>query len=631
MSGNFEESQAGLWEDFYAECGELIESAREVLGHLRRSAPDQGGDHLESFFRNVHSLKGNCAIVGLRSGEELAHGTEAVLQRILRQQARIGPEDLEVLADALDAMEALIRTHQSHGTPPSTAGILNRLACCGGAEPAARAESPLSRAEGPVWICRFRPSAERDTRGVNINSVRTRLQRHGTIRRASPSRLEGGGIEFVFEVAFDPEPTAGELVDWENDGISIARPGLHADRPAGEPTASAQAAPIVRVDLSKLDDLMRITGELFVHRSRLKNSLEANGEAGDVKDVLVSLDRSLRELRQTVSRVRLVPMGESFARLPHAVRDLMMSSPKRARVVEEGQQTEVDKYLVERLREPLLHLVRNAFTHGVETPDERRASGKGEEATIVLRAVGRGQMVDITVSDDGRGIDFAAVARRAAALGLPVPESLDAANVLALLCHSGLSTRAEADRAAGRGVGMAVVAATLRELGGSLTLETQPGRGTTFRLRVPLTLSIVDALIVTVGENLCAVPHAFVEEIVESPIRDVRAIQGTPVVNHRGGLLPFTDLRSRFGIEAGGREKITLLVIGTDRGAVGLAVDRALTQREIVVRPLKDPLVQTPGFSGATELGDGHPILVLDPLAFTDCILRPAVTTTSVR
>jgi two-component system chemotaxis sensor kinase CheA len=290
----------------------------------------------------------------------------------------------------------------------------------------------------------------------------------------------------------------------------------------------------------------------------------------------------------------------------------------------EGEHTEIDKYLVERLKEPLLHLVRNAFAHAVETPAERRAAGKPAEATIHLRAARAGDSVEIQIADDGRGVDGAAVAARAAALGIKTPDTMDAAGILQVIGQPGFSTRDTADRAAGRGVGMAVVLATVRELGGSVRLRTELGRGSEFTLRLPLTLAIADALIIRVATQLCALPQGQVDEVFQVPAAEVRTIQRTEVVPYRGALLPVTRLRTLFGAEPAGESgALTIVVVGSERGATGLVVDRVQSRREIVIRTLTDPLVRAPGIAGATELGDGRPILVLDPGAITAGVVRP--------
>ena len=348
------------------------------------------------------------------------------------------------------------------------------------------------------------------------------------------------------------------------------------------------------------------------------------------------MSRSLREMRHALKRVRLVAVSEIFSRLPYVVRDLAGEQAKQVDLVIEGRETEIDKFLVERLKEPLLHLVRNAVSHGIEPPAERTAVGKPARATLRLRASAGGEVVRIEIADDGRGIDAEQVAARARALGYEVRDELDDAALLALICLSGFSTAEQTDRVSGRGVGMAVVADALRELGGHLSLHTAPGMGTKFTLQLPLSLSITSALIITTQQQTCAVPQAFVEEIVQVPGAELRTINRTEVAPYRGAVLPFVRLGRAFGEPNSSQPLVTLLVIASERGSAGLLVDRVHGQREVVVRPLVDPLVCVPGVSGATELGDGKPILVLDPATLTRGVVRPrpaaapAATTTKV-
>jgi two-component system chemotaxis sensor kinase CheA len=373
---------------------------------------------------------------------------------------------------------------------------------------------------------------------------------------------------------------------------------------------------------------MRITGEMVIHRSRLDAQLaRLNGGAGHVDlrgvhEVTAGLGRSLRELREAIMRVRLVTVAEIFSRLPFVVRDLARQTQKQVRLKLEGQDTAIDKYLIERLKDPLLHLVRNAFSHGVETPQERAAAGKAEEATIELKAYTSGDSVVIQVRDDGKGIDRSAIIQRAANLGLALPQTVDDQSILKILCSSGFSTREAADRAAGRGVGLAVVAAAVRDLGGHFSLDSEPGLGTQFTLRLPLTLAIAQTLIVSAAGQTCAVPQSFVTEILHTAEAQVQIVNGIEVIPYRAGILPVIRLSAMFHLQAAARPLMCLLVLTSERGSVGLLTEEVLGQREIVVSALRDPLVQVPGVSGATELGDGRPVLILDGAALTSGIVR---------
>jgi two-component system chemotaxis sensor kinase CheA len=283
----------------------------------------------------------------------------------------------------------------------------------------------------------------------------------------------------------------------------------------------------------------------------------------------------------------------------------------------------MDKYVIERLKDPLLHLVRNAFSHGVESPEERAAAAKPEQATITLKAANVGDSVIVQIRDDGRGINEGAIMGRARALGLECPPSVDNAAILRILCSPGFSTQEDADRASGRGVGMAVVYSTVRELGGNLTLESEPGRGTRFTLRLPLTLAIAETLIISSAGQTCAVPQSFVREILQATESQIQMVNGVEAISYRAGILPIVRLDGLFRLRSKTRPQMYLLVIMSERGSVGLLAEEVLGQREIVVSALRDPLIQVAGISGATELGDGKPVLILDGAALTSGSVRP--------
>ncbi len=631
-----------LLDDFYAECDELLTSSRSALVQLEASIgnPAAAAPQVEALFRHVHSIKGNAAIVGLRPGEQLAHAMEDLLRGLAKRKFALTLPMVESLLSATQRLGQIVASHRLAKAAPETGGLLAQLArlteagAPAPAETTASTEAPSPAASAvarglKLWRATFTPSPDLDRRGVNVSSVRTRLAAMGQIVGATPV-VRNKGVLFEFVVALASAPEGGS--EWDADGVrfdpapSAAAPEDPAPTDAAPALEELSLAPshMVRVDLARLDDLGRILGELVILRSRLEERIgRLAGDSAPLKEVNSAMARALRDMHEAVARVRLIPIAEVFTRMPFVVRELAKGSGKKARVVLEGHQTVVDKYLVERLKEPLLHFVRNAFVHGIEPAAERAAAGKPEEATIVLRATSAGETVVIQIRDDGRGVDAAAVARRAAALGLEAPERPADGELLDLLCLPGFSTRDDADLAAGRGVGMAVAAKIVGELGGRLTMETSPGAGTQFTLRLPLTLSVVAAFIAAADDQLCAIPQNSVDEIVQVATEAVRTIRQTEVMPYRGGLLPLVRLRALYRRPPSGGPLLTVMVLRGERGAVGLVVDAARTQREVVVRPLADPLLRVPGIAGATELGDGRPILILDPASITNGVVRP--------
>jgi two-component system chemotaxis sensor kinase CheA len=486
---------------------------------------------------------------------------------------------------------------------------------------------------GRGWRVIFTPSSDLVARGIKVDTIRARLAAIGTVESVAPRVTDTGGISFDFHViAPDDHPFA----DWVNDGV-IYEP-IAAPEPTAAPRTSgttsttavrtADAAPalanFVRVDLARLDDLMRLVGDLVVSRSRLEDTLVRvepfvpGAEWRALQEETESIERQLRDLREGVMRVRLVPVAEIFRRMPFVVRDLARDTGLRVQLDLVGQGTEIDKFLIERMMDPVLHLVRNAISHGIEAPDERIAAGKRPEGTIRLAATTIGESVMLEVSDDGRGMDREAIAARARAAGLDIPDGvIDSHVLLEVICAQGFSTRDEADRASGRGVGMAVVRDTVQELGGTLTVETAQGRGTTFRATLPLTLAITDALIVHVADRTFAVPQAAVQEVAQVEADGVRVIENNELMVHRGATVPVVRLARLFGIEATHGARMNAILIGSGAAAVAILVDRISGQREIVVKTLRDPLVKVNGVSGATELGDGRLVLILDVAALT--------------
>jgi two-component system chemotaxis sensor kinase CheA len=630
-------------DDYFAECEEHLHAVRTGLLALESSAgsPEPPVAVVEDLFRSFHSLKGISAMVELREAEQLAHEMESCLRAIRAHEASLSAPMLDALVEGVHALDRVIAARRSGSEMPPVSAPLGRLASVSGVAgtalaPDAAAAPPSAPAPPPLWRVTFTPSPALVARGIKVDTIRARLAERGRIHSVSP-RVEGGSVSFEFIVAAD----GAGFSSWTEDGvvaemIEAAEPdqassdvsGIAAPlRPANAPFASGN---VVRVDLARLDELMRKVGDLVISRARLEDTLERVEqflpvtEWRTLQEHSESIERHLRDLREGVMRARLVPVGEIFRRMPFVVRDLARDSGKKVHLDLHGQHTEIDKFLIERMLDPLVHLVRNAVSHGVEPPAERTAAGKRPEATIRLAASTLGESVMLDVSDDGRGLDAAAIVARARERGIEVPDGpLDARLLLDIICAPGFSTRDAVDRVSGRGVGMSVVRDTIQELGGTMTLETARGEGTTFRITLPLTLAIADALIVHAGAQVFAVPQSAVREVGEVESAAIRVIENNELVTHRGLALPVVRLARLFRVETSPRARMHLIVIGTDRSTVGILVDRIAGQREIVVKTITDPLIKVAGVMGATELGDGRLVLILEPTALTRAV-RPA-------
>ena len=633
MSGNEpggSDFLAEFMDDYFAECDEHLTEVRRILLQVE---PDAGRravapDLLEELFRSFHSVKGLSGMVELREAEELAHHLESYL-RILRGGGLFSVAGLNTLVVAVDVLERVIAARRLARPAPSIAEVVAQLTALTGGESLTAGPAAQPAADAPEsarWLVRFSPSSERASAGITVDRIRARLREAGEIVQATPQIDPQGGIAFEFVVSGDLDPDDPQ---WAAQGVTIEPLSVVEPPPAvapemtaaGDAVMSGPVAPshFVRVDLARLDELMRMIGDLVITRARLGEALsrvERHVPAVEwraVQENSLAIERHLRDLREGVMRVRLVPIGEIFRRMPFVVRDLAREMNKRVKLEIAGQHTEIDKFLIERMMDPILHLVRNAVAHGLETVAERRAGGKSEDGTLTLSAATVGEVVVIEIVDDGRGIDAAAIRHRAAAAGLPVPEGdLDPEALLAILCAPGFSTRDAADRGSGRGVGMAVVRTTVRELGGSMTVDSAPGQGTRFAIELPLTLAITDAIIAVVGDQTFAVPQSAVREVIEVDPDAVRRFENNEIVRHRDGVLPLLRLADAFGLDARPRNPLHVLVAGAGHAAAGIIVDRVRGQREIVVRAIADPIIKVAGISGATDLGDGRVVLILD-------------------
>jgi len=634
-------------DDFFAECDEHLSTVRRVLLDLeaRASTRPTTGD-LHDLQRALHTLKGLSGMVGLGSAEEIAHAMEDAV-RAVQNLDRIPASVLETLFVGERLLETAISSRRANSPPPSPGPYVDRVrdvlrtavsdASQRASDAVAVASSSRSRGLAPrVVRFDFVPSAGLAARGVGVELIRQRLSSLGEITSTTPRVRDAGGLVFEFIVALSAGAKPDEA--WRSDGLTwdgaedfvIEEEGvglvIHESRPAPSIPA-ASASNVVRVDLSRLDDLMRLVGELVVSRARLEASLAKVDQSllpstyEDLLEANASIERQIRTIREGVMRIRLVPIGEVFERMRFAMRDIARDTGKEIRLEFSGQDTELDKLIVDRMLEPLLHLVRNAASHGIEPRADREAAGKPLEGTIWLRARAVGDRIALEVEDDGAGIDVERLADRAREMGIAMSsdavsfDDVSSDTVLDVICAQGFSTRDVADMASGRGIGMAVVRSTVRTLGGDLFVKSDVGLGTRFTIELPLTLMITDALILEIGDQSMAIPQVALREILPLDPSAVTRLENNEVLSYRGRVVPLVDLGKVFHLRSPLDARRHVLIVGSDLHPAGLVVDRIVGLREIVVHPIADPLVAVPGVSGATELADGRVSLILDAAA----------------
>ncbi len=618
-------------DDYYAECDEHLVSIRRALVTLEDEADRRTVDRslLDNLFRSFHTLKGISGMVGLGPAEQLAHHLESYLREVREGTIVVTDQGFESLVAGVSSLEVVINARRNNQPLPSIDEIIERLKVVSSSATPVETTPPASPqknddpgATTTRWLIEFTPTAELSERGVNVNSVRSRLEKLGQLIQAKPVVRGAGEIAFEFIVATNAGES--EFANFQTDGLTFKPAPIDPTPRTKEsyPVATIAPASVVRVDLDRLDELMRIVGELVISRTRLEEELTGLKRVTSpavwrsLQETSLSMGRQLRDLRESVMRVRMVQIGEIFERMTFVVRDLARENGKKVIVQLSGGETEIDKFLVERMMDPFLHLVRNAVSHGLETVTEREAHGKRSEGLLSLSAMTAGEKIVIKIADDGRGIDRQLVVERANQRGLSTKDSeIDDDELLNLICTPGFSTRDEADRESGRGVGMDVVKRAIEELGGRISLATRPGEGTAFKIELPLTLAIAEALIVSVNGQRFAVPQSSVREVLDVESASTRVLENNEIISYRGGVLPLIRLARVFEMSQQRGDSFHVLVIGEDASPVGLAVDRILGQKEIVVRAIKDPLAQSKGIAGATELGDQRVVLILDVTA----------------
>jgi len=433
-------------------------------------------------------------------------------------------------------------------------------------------------------------------------------------------------------VAPTPEPIA------EGSAVAESEPATSGDdAPSGAGDGSEieslrSISETVRVDIRKLDELMNLVGELVIQRSAVESvARKLMAEPGTARigaelgKIYQGLDRKLRELQAGVLEVRMVPLRQVFEKLSRIARRLRRDLGKEVRLELNGADTELDKLIVEQLVDPLMHVVRNAFDHAIETPEERVAAGKEPEGCIRLDAYQRGNHVVIEVADDGRGIDPEQVRIRARELGLiSADQHVSDREAFDLVFSAGFSTRTEVTSTSGRGVGMDVVKANLTTFGGIVDLDSTLGRGTMITMTLPTTLAIIQALIVGAGDQTYAIPLTSVLETLVVEPSEIQKSDGRELLNLRGDALPLRRLTQEFRLEARPSDatKEFVVVLGLGGSRLGLVVDRLLGQEDAVIKPIQGPITDVPGIAGATELGDQNAVLVLDVTTFIEDVHR---------
>jgi len=650
----------------------FINSSQEILGRLNNclvtlEKHPEDLECLNEIFREAHTLKSMAGAMGYKDITRLTHEMESVLDLLRREELRADKQTVDLLFESFDALEALVRhvslpetqgakKKDGPSTPPAVYTLAEKLeriskryAQDGRAvmrerrararlEESERTEILKSAKEG---LTAYRVAISL-TKACPLKEARAfmalkELQEMGRIVGAESvaAQLEGGAFGRHFGLVLMTTHSAASvrkkvetIQGIERVVLKPVRADELMEKAGAAPKGIAQAAEAerekpelqtVRVALDKLDHLMNIVGELIIGRIRLAD-IAKSLEQKPLTEAIVHMERLTDELHGEMMQVRLIPLEYIFNRYPRLVRDLAGKVRKRVDLIIEGSDIGLDRTVFEGIDKPLVHLLRNAVDHGIETPEERKAAGKIETGTIRLGAQRKRNVVIIEVSDDGRGMDVGVIGKAAVRGGMISSEEaagLSGEETLMLITEPGFSTRTTASHGSGWGVGMNAVRTMVESLGGTLKIESTVNAGSRFTIQLPLTMAIIRALLVRVHGETYAIPMANVLQTITIETGSIKPIEHHEMVSYRGTVLPLVRLAAAFGFEGGSAEmaaagRLSAVVVEVGTRKAGLVVDGIIGQQEVMIKTLVGALKNVPGIAGTTILGDGRIAMIVD-------------------
>ncbi len=601
-----------LLQEFLVESHELLDTLDESFVLLEENPSDSVV--LGSIFRVMHTIKGTCGFLGFNNLEGLAHKAENLLSLLRDGSLSLSTAMTDALLATVDRIRRFLDVIEAtqHDEGVETADLDARLVALAEGRPEPDAETSAD-AESPA---ESEPADDLPLPAIesaDAGRVGDLLVEAGDTSRTA---VEIAAAEQQFG---DQRPIGEILVGQGDVGEAELAAALDLQGSADLQGSGRNAADsTIRVDVDLLDDLMTLVGELVLARNEVMQLVGVNPD-GAFAVSAQRLNLITSELQERVMKTRMQPIGTVWGKLPRVVRDLAHQLGKQVRLEMEGKETELDKSLIEAIKDPLTHIVRNTVDHGIETPDQRRAAGKPTEGVLRLTAGHEGGQVNIEIRDDGAGIDLDRVRAKAVESGLV---SVDFANAMSdaeavqLVFMPGFSTAKQVTNVSGRGVGMDVVKTNIEKIGGSVEVRTSAGQGTTFKIKIPLTLAIIPALIVGCGGRRYAIPQINLVELVkvdnDERGRGIEYLHGAPVFRLRDRLLPVVDLRGRLGGSEPEGTDCDMVVLSAEDHRFGVLVDDIYETQEIVVKPLGQVVADAPMFSGATILGDGRVALIVD-------------------
>ena len=626
-----------LLEDFLVESFELIEQIDHDLVELESNPDDL--ELLNRIFRVAHTVKGSSSFLNFDTLTELTHHMEDVLNKARHGELKITADVMDVVLKSVDMMKGLLVSIRDNGNDSSSGIDISQICLqltaisegqsSASATPAAAPAAAPEPAPAPEpAAANIPPSAipdDIDPNTLSEDQVNAEIERLLKVRKAEDEARRAAKASGAAPAAApEPAPAAApDKPDAADKPAAAAKPagdGANAPAKAGA-NASDQT---IRVEVGRLDYLMNLVGELVLSKNRLLtiyNDVEEryDGEQflEELNQVVSSLSLVTTDVQLAVMKTRMQPVAKVFNKFPRVVRDIGRDLNKQIDLIISGEETELDKSIVEEIGDPLTHIIRNSCDHGIEDPATRKAAGKPEKGTIELKAYNEGNHIVIEIIDDGKGIDAEAIRIKAVERGLISENEADTMSnkeIYSIIFRPGFSMAAKVTNISGRGVGMDVVKTNVEKLHGVIDIDSEIGKGTTLKLKIPLTLAIIQSLLVGTQEEIYAIPLANVNETVRVPVDNIYTIEGKNVLRLRDEVLSLVRLSDLFGVkqvlESG--DQTYVVVISVAETKLGIIVDNLIGQEEIVIKSLGSYLANIDGIAGGTIRGDGRVTLIVD-------------------
>lgn len=581
---------------FFEESAELLEEMERLLLELDVNEP--GKEALNAIFRTAHSIKGGSATFGFNEITETTHVLESLLDKLRNGELSLRVEMVDVFLKAVDVIRMQLAGQQfgSDVDEPAVAEICQRL-------------NELVRADASEAIS----DVGSEPVDPNLETLYVILTGAALPVPSAALEVDTKGYGFFTEV-----PPAAPTITEISTGVAAPVPEAVRKAPGRRTTDHTDnEATSIRVGVEKVDQLINLVGELVITQAMLAQTASRvdTTQFESLRTSLAQLERNTRDLQESVMSIRMMPISFVFSRFPRVVRDLASKLNKQVELKTVGEGTELDKGLIEKISDPLNHLVRNSLDHGVESPEARLAAGKPAQGTITLRAFHQGGNVVIEVGDDGAGLNRGKILAKARDRGLSVNDAMTDQEVWQLIFEAGFSTAELVTAVSGRGVGMDVVKRNVYAMGGRVEIDSAPGLGTRISVRLPLTLAILDGMSVSVGDEIFIIPLTFIVESLQVATQDIKTLAGMGTVVHvRGEYLPVVALHQVLNIQPkiSELEQGIMVIVESEGTKSAMFVDNLLGQHQVVIKSLESNYRKVPGVSGATIMGDGKVALILD-------------------